>query len=362
MRQALPAREFLHYKPDSGMQVLHLSTRAQLLGLVGAAVFVSYTAVATASLLTKTATIESASSEVDTMRAELANIRANVESATSRLERRQQFIAAVVTGGDTAQLAALMPATEPGITTAGATAIMEPLARLERQQYAFVDAATVAAQARYEKTSGLLRRLGLKPARFLRQSAIGMGGPEESLTSAEPKFKALFTSWKKLDMLEKGMTAIPSLKPVKNYTYTSGYGVRYDPFTGTTAMHRGVDLAGPVGEKIYAAADGVVVAAGYHSGGYGRFIEIDHGAGIVTRYGHLSRIGVRKGDTVRRSDEIGRMGSTGRSTGSHLHYEVLIDGDQVNPMPFLEASDYVLAVQDRAAATALGGPEDPAGR
>jgi murein DD-endopeptidase MepM/ murein hydrolase activator NlpD len=127
-------------------------------------------------------------------------------------------------------------------------------------------------------------------------------------------------------------------------------------------MHRGVDLAGPVGEDIYAAADGVVVAAGYHSGGYGRFIEIDHGAGIVTRYGHLSRIGVRKGDAVKRGEDIGGMGSTGRSTGSHLHYEVLIDGDQVNPMPFLEASDYVLAVQDRASATALGGPEERAAR
>jgi murein DD-endopeptidase MepM/ murein hydrolase activator NlpD len=363
VRGALPAREFLHYKTDVGMQVYRLSTRAQLLGVAGIASLAVYTGIATLSMVERTSSVASANTEVAAMRAELASLKAGVAAATERVERRQQFIAAVVSGtGDASELAALMPAVAAPIDPARADAMLRPLADLERAQYAFVDQATTAAEARFENTSGLLRRLGLKPARFLKQSTIGMGGPAEPLASAEPQFKALFMSWRKLDMLEKGMTAIPSMKPVKAYTYTSGYGVRYDPFTGSTAMHKGVDLAGPVGEPIYAAADGVIVEAGYHGGGYGKFVEIDHGAGIVTRYGHLSSIDVRKGDRIKRGEEIGGMGSTGRSTGSHLHYEVLIDGEQVNPMPFLEAAETVLAVQDRASSTALGGPSEPTGR
>ena len=359
----LPAREFLHYKADVGMQVYRLSTRAQLVGIAGAALLAGYTGVATISVMGSLSENKAASGEIAAMRAELAGLRAGVAAATQRVEQRQQFIAAVVTGsGDAAQLAALMPAVARPIDTAGDKALLAPLAKLEAAQYAFVGEATTAAQARYESTAALLRRVGLKPARFIRQSSIAVGGPEETLAGAEPQFKALFTSWKKLDLLEKGMSAVPSLKPVKAYTYTSGYGLRYDPFSGATAMHRGVDLAGPVGEEIVAAADGVVVGAGYDRGGYGNFVEIDHGAGIVTRYGHLSRISVAKGDAVTRGERIGGMGSTGRSTGSHLHYEVLIDGNQVNPMPFLEAADSLLAVQTRGDAAAVGGPAVPAGK
>jgi murein DD-endopeptidase MepM/ murein hydrolase activator NlpD len=124
-------------------------------------------------------------------------------------------------------------------------------------------------------------------------------------------------------------------------------------------MHRGVDLAGAVGEPIRAAANGVIVKAGWVSG-YGNYVEIDHGSGISTRYGHMSRFAVRSGDRVGRGEQIGAMGSTGRSTGSHLHYEVHIDGEAVNPMPFLEASDYVLAAQDRRSTLGVGGPALPA--
>jgi len=122
-------------------------------------------------------------------------------------------------------------------------------------------------------------------------------------------------------------------------------------------MHRGVDLAGPVGTPIYAAADGIVDRAGW-ANGYGNLVEIDHGKAIQTRYGHLSAILVSPGQRVHRGDLIARMGSTGRSTGSHLHYEVRLDGHAVNPVPFLQSSDYMLAVQKRAgqAEMAMGGP------
>jgi murein DD-endopeptidase MepM/ murein hydrolase activator NlpD len=102
-----------------------------------------------------------------------------------------------------------------------------------------------------------------------------------------------------------------------------------------------------------------VLRAGWNSGGYGNLVEIDHGRGITTRYGHMSAILVHEGDHITRGQQIGRMGSTGRSTGNHLHYEVRIDGRAVNPIPFMKSTDYVLAMQhrnDSASMDAVGGP------
>jgi murein DD-endopeptidase MepM/ murein hydrolase activator NlpD len=200
-----------------------------------------------------------------------------------------------------------------------------------------------------------LRRMGFLPA------ADGRGGRGGPLEGANATFKSLFNSWKKLDSLQDGVISVPSDKPVKTAAFTSGYGVRSDPFKGGAAMHAGIDLSGPVGTPIYATADGVVSTAGYNSGGYGNLVKIEHGRGIETRYGHLSTIGVSEGQRVTRGQMIGRMGSTGRSTGSHLHYEVRIDGRAVNPIPFMKSTDYVLAMQKKANAMpmdtlALGGP------
>ena len=217
------------------------------------------------------------------------------------------------------------------------------------------------ASARYEATAAELRRLGLNPKRYQ-----GVGGPSEALAGdkaplqeGDPQFRALFMSWKKLDALEQGVISIPTTKPVASVSFTSGFGVRSDPFRGGAAMHAGIDLAGPVGTPVYATADGVVGRAEW-ANGYGNLVELEHGKGIQTRYGHLSKILVKANTGVKRGQLIALMGSTGRSTGSHLHYEVRIDGRAVNPVPFLQSSDYLLAVQRRAAATqiALGGPED----
>ena len=189
------------------------------------------------------------------------------------------------------------------------------------------------------------------------------GGPFDSASQSDPTFKSLFTSWKKLDNLADGAIAVPSDKPVKTAEFTSGYGIRSDPFRGGAARHQGIDLAAPIGTPIYATADGVISEAGYNSGGYGNLIKVDHGRGIETRYGHLSSILVRAGDRITRGQLIGRMGSTGRSTGSHLHYEVRIDGRAVNPIPFMKSNDYLLAMQRKGGGThamdavALGGPK-----
>jgi murein DD-endopeptidase MepM/ murein hydrolase activator NlpD len=188
------------------------------------------------------------------------------------------------------------------------------------------------------------------------------GGPFDSATQADPTFKSLFTSWKKLDNLADGAIAIPSEKPVKTAEFTSGFGIRSDPFKGYAARHQGIDLAAPLGTPIYATADGMVTTAGWNNGGYGNLIKIDHGRGIETRYGHLSAILVSAGQRVVRGQQIARMGSTGRSTGSHLHYEVRIDDHAVNPIPFMKSNDYLVAMQKNGGmhsmdAVALGGPE-----
>lgn len=188
------------------------------------------------------------------------------------------------------------------------------------------------------------------------------GGPFDAASQSDPTFKSLFTSWKKLDNLAEGAIAVPSDKPVKTAEFTSGYGTRTDPFRGGAARHAGIDLAAPIGTPIYATADGTVSDAGYNSGGYGNLIKVNHGRGIETRYGHLSAILVSAGQHITRGQIIGRMGSTGRSTGSHLHYEVRIDGRAVNPIPFMKSNEYLIAMQRRGAGThsmdavALGGP------
>ena len=200
-----------------------------------------------------------------------------------------------------------------------------------------------------------LKRMGFYPA-----AGGGVGGPFDAV-KGDPTFKQLFTSWKKLDTLAGGAIAIPSDKPVKSAEFTSAFGVRSDPFRRGAAMHAGIDLAGPSGTPIYATADGTVTTAGWNSGGYGNLVKIDHGRGIETRYGHLSSMAVQPGTRVTRGQIIGRMGSTGRSTGSHLHYEVRIDDRPVNPIPFMRSTDYLVAMKkagNRPAmdAVALGGP------
>jgi murein DD-endopeptidase MepM/ murein hydrolase activator NlpD len=177
----------------------------------------------------------------------------------------------------------------------------------------------------------------------------GKGGPYEAAgvvaMSAQSQngqangFRSLFQSWKRLDG-PQGAVSIPSQRPLDISTSSSGYGVRSDPFRHTAAFHAGVDMPGPLGTSVYATADGIVGRAGWASG-YGNLIELQHGEGIATRYGHLSAIVVQPGQRVQRGQLIGRMGSTGRSTGSHLHYEVRLEGHAVNPVPFLQSANYL---------------------
>jgi len=183
------------------------------------------------------------------------------------------------------------------------------------------------------------------------ETATSFQGPAQ----ADKEYRALFLSWKRLDRFDQVTVSVPSQRPLVDVEFSSGFGVRSDPFRGAAAMHAGVDMRGPVGTPIYATADGYVGRAGW-SNGYGNLVELEHGKGIETRYGHLSKILVQPGQRVKRGDLIARMGSTGRSTGSHLHYEVRIDGRAVNPIPFLQTSDYLVQITNNK--VAVGGPDN----
>jgi murein DD-endopeptidase MepM/ murein hydrolase activator NlpD len=316
----------------------------------------------TDSFVSTDAQVEALEAKLAAMESRIETISDAAEARAQRVERRQQFIVSVVSGkGDPEMLAALI---QPVETAAVARDVVAPFARVEARQDQLARAAANRIDARYANTTAVLKRVGMKPARFV---LGGMGGPleaapdreemDEAMTEADTGFRALFKSWKKLDMLQEGVIAIPSMKPVENLTLTSSFGVRSDPFRGTRAMHAGLDIPGPVGTPVYATADGVVARSGRY-GAYGNLIEVNHGKGIQTRYGHLSRILVASNVKVKRGQLIGMMGSTGRSTGPHLHYEVRVDGRAINPMPFLQTTDYLLAVQNKGSLTkvAQGGP------
>ena len=147
--------------------------------------------------------------------------------------------------------------------------------------------------------------------------------------------------------LERTLVAVPSGNPANVLMMSSGFGYRRDPFTGAGAMHAGVDFRGPIGTPILAAAPGRVSFVGVKSG-YGNVVEVDHGQGIMTRYAHLSGFTSKVGAQVTAGQQIAKMGSTGRSTGSHLHFEVRLTGVAVNPRRFLEATADVLEVKTAA--------------
>jgi murein DD-endopeptidase MepM/ murein hydrolase activator NlpD len=188
-----------------------------------------------------------------------------------------------------------------------------------------------------------------------------------ALGVSDPEFRALHSSWGRTgDAPKKVEIAIPSINPVEVMRFSSHFGYRTDPFQGRRKNHKGIDIPGPVGTPIYATADGIVGRAQWVSG-YGKYIEVEHGNAIQTRYGHLSGMNVISGQRVKQGDIIGFMGSTGRSTGSHLHYEVRIAGEPVNPMSFFppetqvnpvaNPSNSLIATKD-VVTEAKGGPTE----
>ena len=188
-------------------------------------------------------------------------------------------------------------------------------------------------------------------------------GVESPLGKGDEEFSQLFASWKALDKGNWSATpgrisvSVPSQMPVEATRVSSMFGMREHPTLHRYKIHKGIDLAAPSGTPVYAPADGVVAKAQWF-GTYGNYIQIEHGGEIETRYGHLSSYAVSAGEYVHKGELIGYVGSTGRSTGPHLHYEVRVDGQAVDPMPYLlgEEGQGQLAVTEDG--SAMGGADD----
>ncbi|WP_146345166.1 M23 family metallopeptidase [Falsiphaeobacter marinintestinus] len=184
----------------------------------------------------------------------------------------------------------------------------------------------------------------------VRRGYSGQGGPltpisfstrGEEPTPDELRANKLLKQMDQLNLYRIAAQQAPFASPVKSaFRFTSGYGYRRDPKTGGRRMHNGTDFAAPHGTDIFSTADGVVTHAGWQSG-FGRLVEIQHAFGIKTRYAHNTRIRVKVGQRVSRGDHIADMGSTGRSTGTHLHYEIRVNGRPVNPMIYIKAANNV---------------------
>jgi murein DD-endopeptidase MepM/ murein hydrolase activator NlpD len=296
--------------------------------------------------------------KVESAEERVASYRGSIEEVTQDLERRQEMLESLSDQyfGDLPEAEAQTPSAdareeEKAMKTISA---MVPeaagLARIEVRQIRFAEKMTKVAQARTLQAEAAIRQFGLNPEVLARQTRNAQGGLFEPFfgkgkkEARDPRFLNLAAALGRMDAMERALAAIPTAMPAASMMMSSGFGYRADPFTGAAAMHAGLDFKGAIGTPILAASEGRVVLAGFN-GGYGNSVEIRHANGIVTRYAHLSGLNVRKGEMVERGVRVGRMGSTGRSTGSHLHFEVRLNGQAINPRKFLEANPDVLKVQ-----------------
>lgn len=228
------------------------------------------------------------------------------------------------------------------------------LAAIGQSETLLLARAESALQRSVGNLRSVIRASGINPDQFAsRVAEAGTGGPEIPLDQvklegiSDPEFTRVYLRASavqaQLDLLTAAVRHVPLVLPVNDAAFdrSSAFGARLDPFTGRYAFHPGIDFAGPWGAKVVATAPGTVRFAGSR-GAYGKMVEIDHGFGIHTRYGHLSAINVRPGMRIRRGTDIGRVGSTGRSTGPHVHYEIWYDDKVRNPSSFIEAGRHVL--------------------
>ncbi|MCX8997805.1 M23 family metallopeptidase [Rhizobiaceae bacterium BDR2-2] len=217
--------------------------------------------------------------------------------------------------------------------------VTRSLKSIEVEQLAHIQGLAKDASGQADAIAGILRGTGVDvpDTRLAANSAVG--GPFIAADSAEAfdvSLNVLDTALSQLEAVRETARKLPYGNPAPGREITSRFGTRIDPFFNRPALHAGIDFRSEIGAAVRASGTGRVITAGY-SGGYGNMVEIDHGQGITSRYGHLSRISVSEGQTVSTGQKIGEAGNTGRSTGPHLHYEVRRNGTAVDPMRFVNA-------------------------
>ncbi len=390
VERVFPERQIYH-RAEGQVRYFTLSTRAQFLVATVSAIAIGWTSYATASVFLRGHLLSAQSAEAVRikMRYErwLAEARAreasalallqtrttDFEEAAREFDRRHQTLkdllehaigrdmtgrsfASQETGGDSLVMTAAVEDPTPRRSRLAAAdrartsdfAGDDRLAALMVEQSRLLDRSEEAAQARVENLRSVLRLTGLNPEDVVAEDDNATGGPFISLGSGSEfedpfarRVERVASRVAESETLERAIDSTPTGVPVgTKYRLTSGFGPRIDPITGRPAFHGGLDFASTRLAPITAAAPGRVSYVGWR-GGYGRVVEIDHGHGFRTRYGHLHRTYVNRGDEVSAGDRVGAMGSTGRSTGRHLHYEVWFRGKSYDPAQFLKAGNYV---------------------
>lgn len=215
------------------------------------------------------------------------------------------------------------------------------LDKVEKRQTSVLTDMEEQAEGKASRMRDVLNELGVNvnkvPMRGVGGPLVPLKPPHAGASDFERQLYRINLAKVQVDRYSHALTTVPVRKPVPGeIDLSSAFGVRLDPFLRRPAMHTGLDMRGDMGEPVHATAAGRVSIAG-REGGYGNLVEIDHGNGFSTRYGHLSEIDVKIGQAVRIGQVIGKIGSTGRSTGPHLHYETRINNDPVNPQKFLRA-------------------------
>ncbi len=376
LRSWFPDREFF-MRSQGQVRFIKISARVQMIaaGAVAALLLVWVTSISAMAILQYVASRDRLAlldreAEVAKSEGRLNSYRSNLGKVSNDIGRRQDFIEKVVQAhlgdlpadqkaGETVSNSA-SEAAETVRKVSAAVPEAAGLARIEARQLAFVEALTRLADRRALAAAATLQRLGLNPRAMVASidDRSAQGGPLLSLATGangriDQRFQRLGLSLARMSALERSVATLPQALPAGLQYISSGFGYRADPFTGGAAMHTGLDFRGPLGAPIYAAARGTVSFVGVRSG-YGNCVEIAHGNGLITRYAHMSRFRTQVGQAVRPGEVIGLIGSSGRSTGPHLHFEVRLNDRAMNPRPFLEAVPHVLEEGGRSAARSPG--------
>ncbi|MBL8553035.1 MAG: M23 family metallopeptidase [Phenylobacterium sp.] len=362
----------LYVRSGGAMKGFVLTTRKQMMIAGGVAAGALWMGVCTAAMLVNLLSASSADREIAQLKAQseryVADRQARLDSAMARLnaasgsnadvaqaiEKRHAALAMLLTDLKGAPGAA--QALTPAINRALAAQDASPVRRVEMVrigQEQLLEAADSFAKGRADRLRLAFRMAGLSPSSFVDRGS-SLGGP--LIDSKDPRALAAVLDvdddfavriqraardLNESKQLAQAAEDLPVARPTNAGSQTSGFGVRFDPFTRRPAYHSGLDFNGGYAQPIYSTGPGVVSFTGQRSG-YGNVVEIDHGRGLKTRYAHLSGFAVRPGQRVAVGQRIAAMGSTGRSTGTHLHYEVWVNGRAQNPGRFLKAGQYVL--------------------
>lgn len=346
-----PEREF-HYRANGRVHYFRLSQKAQIGGFLVVAAALTWSAFATFYFVTYDRVLRDKNAEI----AEAHMRRASPQGAF--LPQNVTPAVGWTTGVDR-NTAALGPALTSVSRLIKDNRTLERerkslKRRLDTMSRALAGKSELLAKldaktgSRIEAIEKVIAMTGLDPEKLLKDmTKNGKGGPEEALVASNDPRDAFAVQSARLQQqldrwqkLQKILATLPLIAPIDHYRKSSGFGIRRDPITGRMSRHNGVDFAYLINTPVLATAPGTVVFAGWR-GGYGWMVEIDHGLGVRTRYGHLKKLLVTKGQKVGFRDKIGLLGTTGRSTGPHVHYEVIFEGRPRNPMKFITAGKYI---------------------